>query len=274
MCITAKLAGKRYFSVFDFKDGYYQVKLDEPSSNLTTFSTPFGCYKFLRRPFGLNMAPEYFQKVNLKNVEGIENVIIYFDDLLIATDTLEQHNETLRKVVLRAKEKGVRFNKEKLQFRLNEVKYLGHLFNKEGVRIDEDKLAVINDLRPPSSAKELQKLLGLVNYVRRFIRNLGEISSCLYSLLKKDAVFQWLSVHQKALDQVKTEINKNITLKNFDSKKDIVVKTDASQNGIGCVLLEEGRPVAYASRALTDAEKRYAVIEKEMTSVVYATKIP
>lgn len=161
-----------------------------------------------------------------------------------------------------------------MQFRLNEVKYLGHLFNKEGVRIDEDKLAVINDLRPPSSAKELQKLLGLVNYVRRFIRNLGEISSCLYSLLKKDAVFQWLSVHQKALDQVKTEINKNITLKNFDSKKDIVVKTDASQNGIGCVLLEEGRPVAYASRALTDAEKRYAVIEKEMTSVVYATKIP
>lgn len=88
--VTAKLASKRYFSVFDFKNGFYQVKLDEPSSNLITFATPFGCYKFLRLPFGLNMAPKYFQHVNPKNFEGIENVVIYFDDLLIVTDTLEQ----------------------------------------------------------------------------------------------------------------------------------------------------------------------------------------
>jgi len=105
----------------DFKDGFYQIKLNEKSSDLTTFATPFGCYKFLRLPFGLNLAPEYFQKMNEKNFGDIQNVIIYFDDLLIACETIEEHDKTLMKVLQRAREKGVKFNEEKLQFRQQEV---------------------------------------------------------------------------------------------------------------------------------------------------------
>lgn len=270
--ITSKLSGKQYFSVLDFKDGFYQIKLEEESSKLTTFSTPFGYYKFLRLPFGLSLAPEYFQKINYKNFGDIKNTIIYFDDLLIATDSLEEHDKTLKKVIERAREKGIKFNKEKFQFQKSEVKYIGHIFDKNGMRIDQEKIRAINDLKPPKSKKDLQKLLGLVNYVRKFIPNLGEISSSLSSLLKKDIFFQWTEIHDKDLQTIKNEINKNTTLKNFDPNKEIIIHTDASQNGIGCCLMQEGRPVAYGSRGLSDTEKRYAIIEKEMLAIWYAVE--
>lgn len=97
--VSSQLAGKKYFTVLDYKDGFYHIKLDNESSKLTTFSTPFGCYRFLRLPFGINLAPEYFQKTNLKNFGDIQNTIIYFDDLLIANDTLEGHDKTLNEVI-------------------------------------------------------------------------------------------------------------------------------------------------------------------------------
>lgn len=268
--ICSKLSGKKYFSVIDFKDGFYQVKLDDASSVLTTFATPFGCYKFLRLPFGLNIAPEYFQKANFKNFGDIENLIIYFDDLLIASDTLEEHDNTLKKVLERARERGVKFNKNKFQFRQTEVKYIGHIFNDKGMRIDDEKLKAINDLKPPSNKKELQRLLGLINYVRKFIPKLGEIADPLCQLLRKDIIYQWLGIHDKALETIKQELGKNLTLKHFDFEKEITIQTDASENGLGCCLMQNGRPVAYASRGLSDTEKSYAVIEKEMLGIVYA----
>lgn len=270
--ITGKLSGKQYFSVLDFKEGFYQVKLDNKSSKLTVFSTLFGCYKFLRLPFGIKTAPEIFQKINQKNFGDIENVIIYFDDLLITANSKEEHDKILQKVINRAREKVVKFNKEKLQYRKNEVKYMGHIFNKEGMRIDKDKLKAINELKAPENKKELQRLLGLVNYVRKFISKLSEIASPLCDLLKKNIEFQWLEVHNKALITIKNEINKNTILMSFDPKKQITIQTDASLNGIGCCLMQEGRLVAYASRGLNEIEKKYAVIEKEMLSIVYATQ--
>ena len=270
--IRSKLSGKQYFSVLDLKDGFYQVPLDSDSSKLTTFSTPFGCYKFLRLPFGIKSAPEFFQKTNYKNFGDIENVVIYFDDILIAASNIEEHDIILEKVINRAREKGVKFNKEKVQFRQTEVKYMGHIFDKNGMRIDGEKIKSITELKAPTCKKELQKLLGLVNYVRKFIPKLGEIERPICDLLKKDVEFQWMGVHDEALDRIKTEINKNITLMNFDPKKQITIQTDASQNGIGCCLMQEGKPIAFSSRGLNETEKNYAVIEKEMLSIVYATQ--
>jgi hypothetical protein len=270
--INSKLSGKQYFTVLDFVDGFYQVKLDSESSKFTVFSTPFGCYKFLRLPFGIKTAPEIFQKMNQKNFGDIDNVIIYFDDLLIAANSKEEHDKILHKVINRAREKGVKFNKEKVQYRKTEVKYMGHIFNREGMRIDKDRIRAIDELKPPTCKKELQRLLGLINYVRKFIPKLGEIASPICDLLRKDIEFQWLEAHDKALSTIKSEISKNTVLMNFDPTKQITIQTDASLNGIGCCLMQEGRPVAYASRGLNETEKKYAVIEKEMLSIVYATQ--
>ncbi|XP_039307927.1 uncharacterized protein K02A2.6-like [Solenopsis invicta] len=270
--INSKLSGKQYFLVLDFKNGFYQVKLDSESSKFTVFSTPFGCYKFLRLPFGIKTAPEIFQKINQKNFGDIDNVIIYFDDLLIAANSKEEHDKILHKVIDRAREIDVKFNKEKVQYRKTEVKYMGHIFNREGMRIDKDRIRAIDELKTPTCKKELQRLLGLVNYVRKFIPKLGEIASPICDLLRKDVEFQWLEAHDKALSTIKSEINKNTVLMNFDPTKQITIQTDASLNGIGCCLMQEGRPVAYASRGLNETEKKYAVIEKEMLSIVYATQ--
>jgi len=134
--LTEKLCNKHYFTVLDLKDGFWHVKLDDKSSKLCTFSTPFGCYKFNRLPFGLNMAPKYFQKINSENFGDIEGVTIYFDDVLIAADTEEAHDLIVKKVINRARKLGVKFNKNKVQYKVNAVKYLGNIFSAEGKTID------------------------------------------------------------------------------------------------------------------------------------------
>lgn len=124
--INSKLAGKKFFTVFDCKEGFYHVELDERSANLCVFNTVFGCYKFLRLPFGLSIAPQLFQKMNERNFVNIEDLIIYIDDLLIAAETEEEHDRILAQVLNRARELNIKFNETKVQYKVREVKYLGH----------------------------------------------------------------------------------------------------------------------------------------------------
>lgn len=148
------------------------------------FNTPFGMYKFNRMPFGITIAPEFFQKVNSQNFADIPGVVIYFDDILIASDTLEEHDKILQAVIERAKKLNIRFNKEKIQFKQNHVKYLGHIFSQDGISADEDRIKSITDLKNPKNKKDLQKILGMINYLRKFIPNLSEKTVLLRELLK------------------------------------------------------------------------------------------
>lgn len=270
--VTEKLCNKKYFTVLDLKEGFWQVELDDESSHLCTFSSPVGCWKFNRLPFGLNMAPEYFQFINNKNFGDIPGVQIYFDDLLIAADTLEEHDRILKLVVDRAKDLGVKFNKNKIQFRAESVKYLGFVFSKDGMKIDPNRIKAIVMLENPKNKKDLQKILGMVNFFRQFIPNLSELTSSLRMLLKNDVTFMWLPDHTRALEEIKNKIVSAPVLCNFDAKKEITVQTDASQSGLGCCLLQGGKPVCYASRSLNDAERNYSQIEKEMLGIVFSTK--
>lgn len=124
-----KLCGKSVFTVLDLKEGFWQIKLDRQSSDLCTFSTPLGCYKFNRLPFGISMAPEYFPRINQKNFGNIDGVLIYIDDLLIAANSRDEHDSILQKVLERARQVCVRFNKDKIQLGQSSVKYLGHIFS-------------------------------------------------------------------------------------------------------------------------------------------------
>ena len=169
--LASRLSGKKIFSVLDLKDGYWQVGLGEQTSRLCTFSTPFGCYKFLRLPFGIKVAPELFQKFNEKNFEGISGVSVYIDDVLIAADNIDEHNNIMKKVIKRAISLNIKFNASKLQYCVNKVKYLGHIIYENGIECDPDRVIAINKIEQPKNKKDLQKLLGLVNYVRKYIPN-------------------------------------------------------------------------------------------------------
>lgn len=270
--ICTNLRGKSWFTLLDFKDGFYHVELDSASAKLCTFSTPFGYYKFLRLPFGLSIAPEFFQKVNVQNFGDIGGVMIYFDDLLIAASNEEEHDKILNKVLERARELNVKFNKSKLQFKVNEVKYVGHVFSKEGYKIDRSRIESIQNFKNPTNKKELQRLLGMVNYFRSFIPNLSELTAQIREILKKESEFIWGKTQMDTLEKIKKILTETPVLANFNDNKMIEIHTDASKNGLGCCLLQEGRPVSYASRSLTAAEQKYAQIEKEYLAIAFAVK--
>lgn len=268
--ITAALSGKKFFTVLDLKDGYWQVKLSEEASRLCTFSTPFGNYRFLRMPFGIKTAAQIFQKHNEKNFGDIKGVAVYIDDLLIAADTEQEHDKILVQVMERAKEKNVKFNEQKIQFKMQKVHYLGHVMSEQGIACDAERLKAIDSIGPPQNKTDLQKLLCMINYLRDFIHNLAEMTQPLRELLKKNIVFQWNAEHTVCLEKIKQCIAMAPTLKAFNELEPVTIETDASQHGLGCCLMQVGRPVWFASRALTPAEQNYAQIEKEMLAIVFA----
>jgi len=268
--IKSKLANKKIFSVLDLKDGFYHVKLDDESSHLCTFSSPFGCYRFLRLPFGVKVAPEIFQKQNTEIFSDIEGVTVYFDDLLIAADSIEQHDSILREVFKRAKQHCVKFNPRKFQYKLSKVNFLGHTFTSEGVELDKNHVNSVVDLPNPSNKKELQSMLGLFNYFREFIPNMSTIVSPLRELLKKSSKWMWLPTHSESVNKLKKAVTSAPVLATFDPKKLIEVHSDASKDGIGCCLLQEGRPISFASRSLSYSEQQYAQCEKEFLSICFA----
>lgn len=270
--IVPKLSNKRLFSVLDFSDGFYNIILDEESSHLCTFNTPYGCYRFLRLPFGLSIASEVFQKYSENAFGDIPGVVIYCDDLLICAENDEEHDAILKKVFERAKENNVRFNKSKFQYKLKEVKYFGHIFSEKGMKIDPERVDSIINMKSPTNKKELQIFLGMVNYLRKFIPNMANIASSLQLLLKKDVGWLWTDVHENVFNNIKKKISEAPILQNFNSKLPIVVQCDASKDGLGCCLLQNGKPVCFASRSLTSAEKNFSQIEKELLSIVWATR--
>ncbi|KAJ3655671.1 hypothetical protein Zmor_014792 [Zophobas morio] len=270
--ITAKLKNKVCYTVLDLKDGFYHVQLDDKSQQICTFSSPFGYYQFNRLPFGLKTAPELFQKLNTNNFGDIEGVSVYIDDLLIAGETEEEHDAILNKVIDRARKLNIKFNQSKVQYRKSQVKYLGHLFSKDGMQPDPDRIKSIIQLKEPKNKKDLQKVLGMFNYFRNFLPNLSEITDPLRNLLKNNVIFSWTELHQNIYDQIKNMLTVAPVLTNFDDKKEITIHTDASKSGLGCCLLQEGRPVSFASRSMTTVEQNYAQIEKEFLAMAFAVK--
>lgn len=218
------------------------------------------------------MAPEYFQKINNDNFGDIEGVTVYLDDILIAAQTVEAHDNTVKKVIDRARQLGVKFNKNKVQYKVKSVKYLGDIFSAQGMAIDPDRIEAILAIESPQNLTKLQSILGMINFLRNFIPNLSMLIAPLRELLKKDVQFQWLSAHEKCLNEVKQKIVEAPVLANFDPKKEIVIQADASQHGLGCCMMQEEKPVCFASRSLSDSERNMAQIEKELLGIVFATK--
>jgi len=264
------LSNKKYFTILDVKDGFYHIKLDDDSSKLCSFNTIFGAYRFLRAPFGLANIPELFQKLMYKYFGDIKGIAMYFDDICIATETKEENDLLIREVLNRARKYNIKFNFKKFQYCKDEVKYLGVVFNSQGMKPDPEKVKVVQNLECPKTKLELQKLLGMINYLRGFIPNLAKILSPLRELLKDGVQYRWLDCHTEVLETVKKIICSNQVLKTFDPKEAIEIQCDASKDSIGCCLLQNNRPVYFASRSLSPAECNYAQIEKELLAICFS----
>lgn len=270
--VTTQLGGKRFFTILDQKDSYWQVQLDEESAKLCTFGTPFGRYKFLRMPFGIASASEVLQRMAYKSFGDIDNVHVIYDDMLIAATTEEEHDRTLKKVLERARQQNVKFNMKKTQFKKDEVLYLGMKISAQGVRPDEAKIKAITDYPEPTDKDAVRRLVGMVNFLSPFIPNKSSIISPLCNLLKDQVPFHWMSEHKEALNKIKQVLSSQPLLRLYDPQLPITIQADASSTGLGATLMQNNQPVAYASRSLTDTETRYAQIEKELLAIVFATE--
>lgn len=267
--VASQMSNAAVFSVLDAKSSFWQISLDHKSSVLTTFSTCFGRYRFLRMPFGISSASEVFQR-SMEQIFGGYPCAIIVDDILIGGKDIEEHDANLRKVLNRAREVKLRLNPLKCKFRLNQVSYVGHVFTAQGLKADPSKTKAISDMPVPKDVPALQRFLGMVNYLGKFIPNYSEITAPLRQLTHKDTEWSWYEQQQHAFDTLKEHMSNPPVLSYYDVRKPVTLTCDASQYGLGAACLQEGKPVAYASRTLTDTETRYAQIEKELLAVVFA----
>ena len=283
--ITPRFANAKVFSVVDAKDGFLQVELDEPSSLLTTFWTPWGRRKWLRMPFGISSAPEEFERRLEECLEGLQQVAVIADDIVQKKkqtpvygegDTEEEadasHDKAFRALMQRCKEKNLKLNARKLKLKMASLGYMGHTISAEGLTPDAEKVRAIQDMPRPSNVQGVQRLLGLANYLAKFLPKLSTVCEPLRRLTDKKAEFDWLPHHDQALNRIKDLVTAAPVLQFYDTTKEAVIECDSSEVGLGAVLTQEGHPVAYASRALTQTERQYAQIEKECLAIVFATQ--
>lgn len=270
--VVAEIPGCKVFSVLDAQSGFLQVKLDKASSYLTTFNTPIGRYRWLRLPFGIKSSPEIYQKIMDQMLDGISHAAAIIDDILIAGRTVEEHDKVLKQVVERATSYNLKLNFDKCRIRKSEVPYVGHIVTSEGLKPDPDKVRAITSMSPPTDKEGVRRFLGIIQYLSKFIPNMSQIDAPLRSLLKSDVEFSWQHEHQASFDKLIVACSSTPVLAYYDVNRPVVIQCDSSKDGLGAVLLQGDHPIAYTSRALTDSEKRYAQIEKELLSVVHACR--
>ena len=276
--ILPELADVKVFSKADLKDGFLQIQLDNESSTLTSFQTPWGRYRYLRMPFVISPAPECFQRKLDQNLEGLEGIYKVADDILITGrgDNMEEatkdHDANLLKLLERWQERNLKLNREKLELKSTEIPFIGHPLTAEGVKPDPCKVEAIQKMERPADVAAVQRLIGLVKYLSKFLSKLSQLCEPLRRLTHKDVEWTWSTEQEQAFESIKQAVTSAPVLRYFNSKDPIEGQGDVSTNGIGFVLTQHGHTVSYSSRALTATERRYSQIEKELLAQVFGVE--
>lgn len=237
----------------------------------------YGNLRYKRLMFGISCAPEIFQKVMDTIVAGLEGVIVYLDDVVISGRSQEEHDRRVVALLSRFEEYGVLLNKDKCIFNVDSLEFLGHRLSTEGIRPTENRVKAVKQFRVPVNVPELRSFLGLVTYVGRFIPNLASKTDPLRALLRTGKKFEWTSKEQSAFDEIKAAVSDIRHLGFFDPRDTSILITDASPFGLGAVLLQEAkggerRVIAYASKSLSDLERKYFQTEREALGLVWGVE--
>ena len=269
--VVAEMPNAKVFSKLDATSGFWQLALDEASSKLTTFNTPFGRYRFLRAPFGIKSIPEMYQRCMSEIVEDIEGVEVIVDDILVWASTVEEHDKRLKLTLDRIRQNNIKLNESKCEFRKEEIDYVGHNLSSEGLKPAEEKIRAVKDMKKPENKKELQTFLGFITYLQKFLPNMSEISAPLRLLLENNIEWHWEELQEASFQKLK-QLAIEAPVLGFYDPEELVLNVDASSYAIGAVITQKGKPIAYASRALNATQQRYSVIEKETLTVVFGTQ--
>ena len=270
--ILPKLAGSKVFSKLDLSNAYWHVHLDEESSMLTTFQTPYGRYLWKRLPFGTSVSSELFQKHLDQALEGLQGVIGVSDDVIVHGKDAEDHDKNLTSLLEKCRTLGIKLNKDKAELRKTQISFLGHLVTKDGLQIYPEKLEAVREMPKPQDVEGVRRFCGFVNYLAKFLPKLSEVLEPIRQLTREDTTWIWTPTHDKAFETVQKLVTEAPVLAFYNPEEELTIQCDASQSGLGAVLLQSDRPVAYASRALTDPETRYAQIEKELLAIVFSVE--
>ncbi|XP_058975615.1 uncharacterized protein K02A2.6-like [Musca domestica] len=265
------------FSHLDLSDAYLQVEVDDESKELLTINTHKGLYKFNRLTPGIKSAPGAFQRIMDKLCAGIEGAKAYIDDIMLSSPSIPEHKLNLNKLLQRIQDHGFKLKFEKCQFFQKQIKYLGHIISKDGIKPDPIKIAAVQNLKTPENVSEVRSLLGSINHYGKFVNNMRTLRKPLDDLLKKDAKFEWTSQCQKSLNDFKNILTSDLLLTHYNPNLPIHVAADASSHGIGAVIYHmfpdnTMKAIHHISRSLTQAEKNYSQIEKEGLALIFAVQ--
>ncbi|KAK9872173.1 hypothetical protein WA026_016226 [Henosepilachna vigintioctopunctata] len=272
--LFVKLQGGVQFSKLDLSSAYQQILLDKDSKKLTTISTHKGLFQYTRAPFGIASIPAKFQKIMDSLLQGLDGVIVFLDDILITGKDKSEHLIHLEQVLNILQNTGLKISKDKCSFFCDEICYLGFVINKFGLHPSENKIEAIAKAPIPQNTTQLKAFLGLINYYGQFVSKLSTILSPLYELLKSETVWKWTDNCQESFNKIKSLLSSAPILVHYDSSLPVKLFTDASDYGVGGVIshvMSNGneRPIAFASRTLSDSEKRMSQIEKEGLAIIF-----
>ena len=227
-------------------------------------------------PSGLYASSEVFQKHLIHALESLPGVLCIADDIVIyGTGEIDEqvianHDKSPQDLLQRCKDHGIVLNPDKMKLRMSEVNFMEHLLTNKGLKPDPTKVEAITKMPKPQDVEGVQRLNGFVNYLAGFLPELSEVMKPIRRLTWKDTSWNWSSEQDQAFANVQRLVTEAPVLCYYDPSQNLTIQCDASQSGLGAAILQNGRPMDYASRSLTDTETRYAQIEKEMLAIVFA----
>jgi hypothetical protein len=270
-----QMRGAKVFSKIDLRSGYHQLKIRMEDIPKTAFTSRYGLYEFTVMFFGLTNAPAYFMYLmNKVFMEYLDKfVVVFIDDILVFSRNEEEHEEHLRLVLQKLPEHQLYAKFSKCDFWLKEVSFLGHTITDGGIVVDPSKVQDVLNWNPPKNVPEIRSFLGLAGYYRRFIEGFSKIVKPLTSLLEKGMKFKWDDKCQACFEELKKKLTTAPVLIMPNIHKGFDVYCDASRQGLGCVLMQEGKVVAYASRQVIKHEQNYPTHDLELAAIVHTLKI-